>query len=116
MADLVDATVADAIRETVQTTGSEAVATGGLADADAFVPDDGDSDAGTDAAVATPTQRALGMLRTTLINLVLPFINGLMLGFGEILAHEVGFRWGWSGARVYPFQRNFARPGGVKRE
>lgn len=34
------------------------------------------------------------------INLILPFINGLMLGFGEILAHELGFKYGWVGARV----------------
>lgn len=40
-----------------------------------------------------------------LINLVLPFINGLMLGFGEILAHEIGFKYGWTGARVQPARR-----------
>ncbi|ANB11775.1 Mim1p [Sugiyamaella lignohabitans] len=40
------------------------------------------------------------ILETSAINLFLPFINGLMLGFGEIFAHELGFRWGWSGARV----------------
>lgn len=34
------------------------------------------------------------------INLVLPFVNGMMLGFGEIFAHEVCFRWGWQFARV----------------
>ncbi|KAG7697550.1 hypothetical protein KL951_002124 [Ogataea haglerorum] len=34
------------------------------------------------------------------INLVLPFINGVMLGFGEILAHEIGFRYNWAGAKV----------------
>lgn len=34
------------------------------------------------------------------INCFLPFINGMMLGFGEIFAHELGFRWGWSAARV----------------
>lgn len=34
------------------------------------------------------------------INLFLPFVNGMMLGFGEIFAHELGFRWGWSAARV----------------
>lgn len=36
----------------------------------------------------------------TAINCLLPFINGMMLGFGEIFAHELGFRWGWSAARV----------------
>lgn len=34
------------------------------------------------------------------INCFLPFVNGMMLGFGEIFAHELGFRWGWSAARV----------------
>jgi hypothetical protein len=45
----------------------------------------------------------LSLLRTTAINLVLPFINGVMLGFGEIFAHELAFRWGWRSAKVYPF-------------
>ena len=44
----------------------------------------------------------LSLLRTAAINLILPFINGVMLGFGEIFAHEVAFRWGWRGAKVYP--------------
>lgn len=41
-----------------------------------------------------------GLLRTAAINLVLPFINGLMLGFGELFAHEIAFRLGWGGTRV----------------
>lgn len=41
-----------------------------------------------------------GLLRGAGINLILPFINGLMLGFGELLAHEVAFRWGWSETKV----------------
>lgn len=43
------------------------------------------------------------LLRTAAINLVLPFINGLMLGFGELFAHEIAFRWGWGGTRVCSF-------------
>ncbi|CUM65354.1 uncharacterized protein PRCAT00002989001 [Priceomyces carsonii] len=39
------------------------------------------------------------------INIILPFINGMMLGFGEILAHEIGFRYNWIGARVQPPRR-----------
>lgn len=39
------------------------------------------------------------------INLILPFINGMMLGFGEILAHEIGFRYNWVGAKVQPVRR-----------
>ncbi|CAN6621089.1 mitochondrial import protein 1 [Trichomonascus vanleenenianus] len=38
------------------------------------------------------------------INLFLPFVNGMMLGFGEIFAHELGFKWGWVGARVHPLR------------
>ncbi len=42
----------------------------------------------------------LKYLSRTAINLILPFINGMMLGFGEILAHEIGFRFNWSGSKV----------------
>lgn len=45
------------------------------------------------------------VLRRGAINLVLPFINGVMLGFGEILAHEIGFKYGFTGARVQPPRR-----------
>lgn len=41
-----------------------------------------------------------GLVRGAAINLVLPFINGLMLGFGELFAHEIAFRLGWSGTKV----------------
>lgn len=41
-----------------------------------------------------------GLLRGAAINLLLPFVNGLMLGFGELLAHEAAFRLGWSGTKV----------------
>ena len=41
-----------------------------------------------------------GLLRGAAINILLPFINGLMLGFGELLAHEAAFRLGWSGTKV----------------
>lgn len=44
------------------------------------------------------------------INLVLPFINGLMLGFGELVAHEISWDWNWfsrnnKGFRVFPESR-----------
>uniref|UniRef100_A0A0L0NV02 Mitochondrial import protein 1 n=1 Tax=Candidozyma auris TaxID=498019 RepID=A0A0L0NV02_CANAR len=45
------------------------------------------------------------ILKKGAINLVLPFINGIMLGFGEIFAHEVGFKYGFVGARVQPPRR-----------
>lgn len=36
------------------------------------------------------------LLVSSAINCLLPFVNGLMLGFGQIFAHELGFRWGWN--------------------
>ena len=41
-----------------------------------------------------------GLLRGAAINLLLPFVNGLMLGFGELFAHEAAFRLGWGGTKV----------------
>lgn len=41
-----------------------------------------------------------GLIRGAAINLLLPFINGMMLGFGELFAHEAAFRLGWGGTRV----------------
>ncbi|KAJ5223750.1 hypothetical protein N7468_008292 [Penicillium chermesinum] len=58
--------------------------------------------------------RPLGIwhvVRGAAINLVLPFMNGLMLGFGELFAHEVAYRLGWSNTRVLPTWRR-ARPMG----
>ncbi|EGC47061.1 mitochondrial import protein [Histoplasma capsulatum var. duboisii H88] len=46
-----------------------------------------------------------GFLQSMAINLVLPFVNGLMLGFGELLAHEAAFRLGWSGTKIFPTHR-----------
>ncbi|KAH1488497.1 hypothetical protein LV164_003700 [Aspergillus fumigatus] len=40
-----------------------------------------------------------GILRGAAINLILPFVNGLMLGFGELFAHEAAFRLGWSNTK-----------------
>lgn len=42
----------------------------------------------------------LSIARGAAINLLLPFVNGLMLGFGELFAHEAAFRLGWGGTRV----------------
>ncbi|KAL1589835.1 hypothetical protein WHR41_01510 [Cladosporium halotolerans] len=53
----------------------------------------------------------LSILRGAAINLVLPFINGLMLGFGELFAHEAAFRLGWGGTRIFPAHRS-SRPVG----
>lgn len=40
------------------------------------------------------------LLRGAAINLILPFVNGMMLGFGELLAHEFAFRVGWNSTNV----------------
>jgi Outer membrane protein TOM13 len=40
------------------------------------------------------------IIRGAAINLLLPFINGMMLGFGELFAHEAAFRLGWGGTKV----------------
>ncbi|KAK3941035.1 hypothetical protein QBC46DRAFT_111317 [Diplogelasinospora grovesii] len=50
------------------------------------------------------------ILRGATINLLLPFINGMMLGFGELFAHEAAFRLGWSTTRVFPLSRQRAHP------
>ncbi|KAI1421937.1 outer membrane protein TOM13-domain-containing protein [Xylaria sp. FL1777] len=50
------------------------------------------------------------LIRGVAINLLLPFINGMMLGFGELFAHEAAFRLGWGGARVFPVSRRRAHP------
>ncbi|KAK3366327.1 outer membrane protein TOM13-domain-containing protein [Lasiosphaeria ovina] len=50
------------------------------------------------------------ILRGATINLFLPFINGMMLGFGELFAHEAAFRLGWSGTRVFPETRKRSHP------
>ncbi|SZF00016.1 unnamed protein product [Blumeria hordei] len=46
------------------------------------------------------------LLRGAAINLLLPFVNGLMLGFGELFAHEAAFRLGWGGTKVFPAGRS----------
>ncbi|KAI0968564.1 outer membrane protein TOM13-domain-containing protein [Xylaria arbuscula] len=50
------------------------------------------------------------LLRGVAINLLLPFINGMMLGFGELFAHEAAFRLGWGSTRVFPLSRRRAHP------
>ncbi|KAK9469658.1 outer membrane protein TOM13-domain-containing protein [Lipomyces arxii] len=49
------------------------------------------------------------LFKFSAINLMMPFINGMMLGFGEILANEIGIRWGYFGAEVHPIRRNIER-------
>lgn len=47
-----------------------------------------------------PSVTLWSIFRGAAINLFLPFVNGLMLGFGELFAHEAAFRLGWSGTKV----------------
>ncbi|KAF2841518.1 TOM13-domain-containing protein [Patellaria atrata CBS 101060] len=54
-----------------------------------------------------------GLLRGAAINLLLPFVNGLMLGFGELFAHEIAFRLGWSGTKVRRDERLSGRSAGI---
>lgn len=51
------------------------------------------------------------ILRGAAINLFLPFINGLMLGFGELVAHETAWRLGWSGTKVSIIRKSRADGG-----
>ncbi|KAF5021741.1 hypothetical protein F66182_6191 [Fusarium sp. NRRL 66182] len=53
---------------------------------------------------------AWSLIRGAAINLLLPFINGMMLGFGELFAHETAFRLGWGGTKVFPLTRRRAHP------
>ncbi|KAH7413834.1 outer membrane protein TOM13-domain-containing protein [Phaeosphaeria sp. MPI-PUGE-AT-0046c] len=50
-----------------------------------------------------------GLARGAAINLLLPFVNGLMLGFGELVANELAFRLGWSGTKIFPTHRGESR-------
>lgn len=50
-----------------------------------------------------------GLVRGAAINLLLPFINGLMLGFGELFAHEAAFRLGWGGTKVRASYWSYSR-------
>ncbi|GLB40183.1 putative outer membrane protein TOM13 [Lyophyllum shimeji] len=52
-----------------------------------------------DSTLSTRT-RVLALFSSLAINLLLPFVNGVMLGFGEIFAKNVVMNWfGWKPAR-----------------
>lgn len=53
---------------------------------------------------------AWSLIRGAAINLLLPFINGMMLGFGELFAHEAAFRLGWGGTKVCQHWSNGGSP------
>ncbi|KAF8475982.1 outer membrane protein TOM13-domain-containing protein [Kalaharituber pfeilii] len=75
-----------------------------------------DSDSQSSTSTSSPLvlyrpPTVISILKTAAINLVLPFINGLMLGFGELFAHEIAFRLGWGSTRVFPLGRRTMGPG-----
>ena len=65
----------------------------------AISPQETSSSAGSPVILYSPPT-FWSVLRGVAINLVLPFVNGLMLGFGELFAGEIAFRLGWSGSKV----------------
>ncbi|KAI5780786.1 mitochondrial import protein 1 [Geopyxis carbonaria] len=62
-----------------------------------------------DRLILYKSPTTLSIIRTAAINLFLPFVNGLMLGFGELFAHELAFRWGWQTTRIFPETRLHSR-------
>ncbi|CAG8438805.1 19301_t:CDS:2 [Rhizophagus irregularis] len=62
-------------------------------------------DSQTDSQDVVPFYRHpkfISFLQIFTMNFVFPFINGVMLGFGEICANELAFRMGWFGIRNLP--------------
>jgi hypothetical protein len=52
-----------------------------------------------DSSLSTKT-RVIALLGSLTINLFLPFVNGVMIGFGEIFAENVLWKWfGWTKSR-----------------
>jgi hypothetical protein len=83
-----------------------------LAESGITIPSDSENyDANHESSTSSPASSASplvlyktpslwGLVRGAAINLLLPFVNGLMLGFGELVANEAAFRLGWSGTKV----------------
>lgn len=61
-----------------------------------------------DSSLSTKT-RVVALLGSLTINLLLPFINGVMMGFGEIYAENVLWKWfGWTKSRNSRINRGTA--------
>ncbi|KAL4793398.1 outer membrane protein TOM13-domain-containing protein [Aspergillus venezuelensis] len=71
--------------------------------------DSGSTSSNSPMILYKPSVTIWSIVRGAAINLVLPFVNGLMLGFGELFAHEAAFRLGWSGTKIFPTYRR-SRP------
>lgn len=74
-------------------------------DANHSNPDSSDEPPSRSSAASSPVilyqpPTLWSIFRGAAINLFLPFVNGLMLGFGELFAHEAAFRLGWSNTKV----------------
>lgn len=76
----------------------------------------------TSALSALPTENGVSFAKilsfagSCSINLLLPFVNGLMLGFGELVAHEISWDWNWfkksnKGYRIFPESRKMEASG-----
>ncbi|QHS76094.1 Mim1p [Saccharomyces paradoxus] len=84
------------------------------------VSDDESQDKGCMEVHNTPSsdesplvQSLVSFVGSCSINLLLPFFNGMMLGFGELFAHELCWRFNWfnhrnKGYKVYPESRKIA--------
>lgn len=60
----------------------------------------------------SPSTRLKALFSSLAINLLLPFVNGVMLGFGEIFAKNVVGAWlGWNIGAVGPSGRTAAQVG-----
>ena len=89
---------------------TDPAAAGGLDASTTTFPSDSENYEAGDASPSPPSSSAplilyspptlWGLVRGAAINLLLPFVNGLMLGFGELVANEAAFRLGWSGTKV----------------
>lgn len=73
---------------------------------------EGGSTSVTDVSIvdSKPWTKALYFFGSCSVNLILPFFNGLMLGFGELLAHEISWKYNWfrrsnAGYKIYPESR-----------
>ncbi|CAI4051067.1 hypothetical protein SKDZ_15G1280 [Saccharomyces kudriavzevii ZP591] len=66
-----------------------------------------------DSDESSRVQSLVSFVGSCSINLFLPFLNGMMLGFGELFAHELCWRFNWfnhrnKGYKVYPESRKVA--------
>ena len=66
-----------------------------------------------DSSLSTKT-RIIALLGSMTINLFLPFVNGVMMGFGEIFAENVVWKWfGWTKSRNSRIDRGTGSVGNV---